>query len=202
MSTIAQTLNQIQELQSEIKKSGVESWFVRELMNFTSVVFFQYLSHVVLEESKERLGSLSQKAAKYYELAGQPELFDEFTRFSNMGQFTCIWNAYEKYLRQKYLVDYGSTKNKLINELFLDLIRRAEPLGSEKMKEEFEVMRSTRNSLHDGGVVRKSNSPCSGKFFGAAYRFYPGEPVTPLRVVEVAFVMWRHYQAFEAVSNP
>lgn len=200
MATIGSTLNQIQELQREIDEGGLEDRFVQELMNFTTIVFFQYLAHAVLDEAKDSLSSLSQAAQKYYELSAQPEVLTEFIRFSNSGQFVCIWNAYEKYLRQKYFNDFGLTEFK-INQLFDDLVDRIQPSDSAKIKEEFEVMRNTRNSLHDGGVFSEKFTPWSGSFLGATYKFSPGEPVTPLRVVDVCFVMWSHYGALETAPQ-
>jgi|SRR5690554_474557 len=197
MSTIGQTLNQIQALQDEINESGAEDWFSRELMNFTTVVFFQFLPHSVLDEKKELVESSGKVAEKYYELASQPELLSEFIRFSNIGQFLCIWNAYEKYLRQKYRNHFDRNKFK-IKELFDDLIAKAKPAGLEELEEEFEVMRNTRNSLHEGGVFNRNFKSWSGRFSGVTYSFLPGEPVTPLRVADVSRIMWKHYQALEA----
>jgi hypothetical protein len=197
MPTIGDTLNQIQKLQGEIKEAGVEGLFAQDLMNFTTVVFFQYLPHAVLDEEKQSFDPSAQMVEKYYELAAQPELLSEFVRFSNMGQFLCIWNSYEKYLRQKYLTDYGLNKFK-IKKLFEDLIARAQPEGCDEIREEFDVMRNTRNSLHDGGVFNKDFNSWSGNFCGATYEFSPGDSVDSLRIADVSRVMWKHYQAFES----
>lgn len=198
MSSISHTLDQILKLQGEIKEAGVEGWFAKELMNFTTVVFFQYLSHTVLDQEKQHLALSDQMAEKYYELAAQPELLSELVRFNNIGQFVCLWNAYEKYLRHKYHTDTGSNNSLKISKIFDGLVARAQPEGHREIREEFEVMRNTRNSLHDGGVFNRRFDSSSGKFCGTTYWFYPGEPVEPLRIADVSRVMWKHYRAFEA----
>jgi len=199
MATIQDTLNEIIKIQKEFDKVGNDNSLMKELMNFTSVIYFDYLSHAVLDHSRMIDLSKIPGSSRYYELFGQPGLLPEYIRINNIGQFSVVWNAYEKYLREKYYNDFGLKKIK-IKDLFEDLIKKTKPINELQMIEEFEVMRNTRNSLHDGGIYNSKFAPFEGVLCGNLFTFSPGNPVIPLRIMDVIKTMWSHYKAFEKMK--
>lgn len=196
MATIQDTLNEIIQIQKELDNVGNDNSLVKELINFTSVIYFDYLSHTVLDHSRMIDLSKIPGSSKYYELFGQPGLLLEYIRISNIGQFSVVWNAYEKYLREKYNNDFGLTKFK-IKDLFDDLVKKIKPINELQIIQEFEIMRNTRNSLHDGGIYNSNFAPFKGVLCDKLFTFSPGNPVVPLRIMDVIKTMWSHYKAFE-----
>ncbi len=155
MSTIADTLSEIIKIQKEFDSINNTDTFVKELMNFTTVLYFDYLSHAILDQSRHINLSSIEGIDKYYELFSKNSLLLEYIRINNIGQFSVIWNAYEKYLRQKYFNVFHSTEFN-INKIFKNIINNSNLVNKDTLLEEFEVMRNTRNSLHDGGTYNAS----------------------------------------------
>ena len=199
MATIADTLNDIQKIQKEFKISENDDSLVKDLMNFTTVIFFDYLSHSVLDNVRHFDFSQIPGGPKYFELFESDGLLLEYIRINNIGHFSVVWNAYEKYLRQKYLNEFGLSKFK-IKDLFVDLIERLKPANRGQILEEFEVMRNTRNSLHEGGIFNIKFAPFQGLLCNKLYLFSPGDPVVPLRIMDVVKTMWSHYKELENIK--
>ena len=143
MAKIQDTLNEIIEIQKEFDSVGNDNSLVKELMNITSVIYFDYLSHAVLDHSRTIDLSKIPGSSKYYELFAKPGLLSEYIRINNIGQLSAVWNAYEKYLRDKYYNEFGQKKFK-IKDLFDDLIKKIKPINDLQIVEEFEVIRNTR----------------------------------------------------------
>ena len=199
MTTISDTLKDIIKIQKEFEIIKDDLGFKKELTNFTSAIYFEYLSHAILDKSRHINLSGINGATKYYELLDNKVLLKEYIRFNNIGQFSIIWNAYEKYLRKFYLDNFDLTQFK-ISLLFQDLLNKKNPSNKDKILSEFEVMRNTRNSLHDGGIYNSSFSVFSGKINGNIYSFSPGEPVIPLRIMDVIATLWSHYKILEEIE--
>lgn len=199
MPTILDTINEIEIFQKEVVSNGTEDKFVEELMNFTTIIYFDYLSHAVLDAAKNKIDLTQVKGAiKYYELYKKEGLLGEYVRIDNIGRFSVIWNTYEKYLRNKHL-DIINNKSYKISEIFNDLIEKIKPDNQAILREEFDVMRHTRNSLHDGGKYSSKFTNFEGVLCGTKYKFLPGIQVMPLRVMDVVQTMWVHYKRLEAL---
>jgi DNA polymerase III alpha subunit len=54
---------------------------------------------------------------------------------------------------------------------------KIEPDNAEKIKDEFNVIRNTRNSFHNGGVYNRDFDEFKGVFLNEEYEFIPGQPV-------------------------
>lgn len=199
MATIQETLHEINQIQKEFDNVANDESLVKEFMNFTSIIYFDYLAHSVLDRSRMIDLSKITGSSKYYELFSQPEILLEYIRISNIGQFSFIWNAYEKYLRGIYKNDFGLKKFK-IKDIFDDLIKKIKPVNYLQIIEEFEVMRNSRNSLHDGGIYNSKFIPFKGVLCNKEFTFSPGNPVEPLRIMDVIKTMWNHYKAFERMK--
>jgi hypothetical protein len=63
--------------------------------------------------------------------------------------------------------------------------------------EEFEVIRNTRNSLHDGGKYNETFKAFRGRLNGTVYHFKPGVHVRPLRAMDVLKSLWQQFKAIE-----
>jgi hypothetical protein len=113
MSTIASTLKNIELLQNEINLyANISSnTFVKDLMNFTTIMYFEFSSHAALDSIKLNKYENTHFVKEYYELYSQDGLLDEFIRFKNIGHLSIIWIIYEKYLRDKYWTDWGLEKD-------------------------------------------------------------------------------------------
>ncbi|GGZ67228.1 hypothetical protein [Algibacter mikhailovii] len=194
MATIQDTLNEIEQIQEEFKLIEIESSLVDDLMGFSTSIYFDYISHAVLDQARTvDLSSISY-SKKYYELFAQKELLQTHVRFNNIGQLFVIWNAYEKYLRQKYIDVCGSTEFK-VSILFEDLTLKLDIEKREQTLEEFEVIRNTRNSLFNPKF-----KPFQGSFCGTTFYFIPGELVKPLRIMNVIRTMWEHFKRLEKIN--
>lgn len=139
-------------------------------------------------------------STKYYNLFSNEELLSEYIRINNIGQLFIVWISYEKYLRDKYRNDYGLEKFK-IKDVFDDLINKNNPKNKIQIIEEFEIIRNTRNSLHDGGIYNINFSHFKGKLCNKEYIFTPGSSVKPLRIIDVIKTIWSHYKEFEKINN-
>lgn len=200
MATIADTLNEIEKIQEEFKIIGNDESLIKELMSFTTVFYFEYLSHAVLDNSRHIDLSGVKGATKYYELFANETVLSEHVRSNNIGQLSLVWNAYEKYLRKKYFEDFNLKEFK-IKKLFDDLIDKINPANKTRILEEFEVIRNTRNSLHDGGIYSSDFAYFKGELNGNEYEFHPGAPVKPLRIMDVIKAIWSHYKDLEQIGG-
>ncbi|EAR11337.1 hypothetical protein MED297_20657 [Reinekea sp. MED297] len=199
MPTIGNALADIERFQDRLSQAGVRSWFPEQLMNFTSVLFFEFSSHALLESSRER-GAQGALFSKYIRLSENQILRDEYVRQNSIGHLFVVWIFYEKYLRDKYFEITGRTEFK-ISKLFKKLINALELENFEVIYSEFEVIRNTRNSLHDGGCYNRTFSYFEADFKDTTYVFEPGEQVVPLRVMDVCDVMYSHYLKLERLKE-
>jgi len=191
MTSIGQTMKEIESFQSEILKVEYDDDFQFRLVNITTIIYFDYLSHSILYQAKNLNLSSIKEAEKYYKLYSQKHLLQEQIRINAVGLFFNLWLEYERFLRRKLTSIKGEDKFKIsstFNEL-LNLIP-LEKRGS--VENEFEVIRITRNSLHDGGIY-KLDKPYKGKIGHQTYIFVKNHPVIPIRNLDVVKTIWKHF---------
>lgn len=200
MSTILDTLKEIEELQVEIEKhiERKKDNLIIGLINFTTVMYFEFSAHAILNDIKNHNFSYVNFANKYFRLNSDENLLNEFIRYMNIGHLFIIWQEYEKYLRSKFVEKFGHDEFK-ITEIFRKLMNEMKLKDGSKIKEEFEVIRLTRNNLHNGGVYNKIFSPYKGTLKGVEYKFIPGKNVTPIRIMDIIKSIWFHYKSFENI---
>ena len=199
MSTIADALNDIQAIQHEIQQTLGESAFVddfiRELFEFTTARFFDLCAHVVLDTLRDPIRAFRHPYAdKYYSLYNQPPILNAQILWSNHSGLFSLWNMFERFVKKS--TEFMGLDDKIsLDRRYKNVLRDRDVQGAEYQRifEEFEVMRITRNSLHEGGVYRGSKAR-QYRFRGELYLFDPGRPVKPLRLVDVVQTMWEHYQ--------
>ena len=190
----------IQKLQGEMSSRRIEGkaladdTFVTELMNFTTVHFFELLSHATLDALRTRIEPVHRPYAdKYYAMYRQDGVLQELVRFNNISGTFVLWNILEKYIDKMHTELAGAPESRL-KERYKRILR---DIGVDKrrydeMINEFDLIRLTRNSLHGGGVFRNRNL-FTGTLKGKKYLLTPGKPVTPLRLMDVAETMWNHF---------
>ena len=200
MATIADTLNDIQKLQDAMSvkihdcRELADTVFVRDLMNFTTIYFFSLLSHATLNALKDRILSIRHSYAdKYYSMYKQRGLLQELIRLDNISGMFVLWNIFEQYVNgtraalpedpERYLE--GRYK-KILRQIGID-----QPTY-DVMINEFNLIRLTRNSLHGGGVYRNSTR-FSYSLNGRNYLLETGKKVTPIRLMDIAGTLWKHF---------
>lgn len=193
------TLIDIEKLQSEIdsllKKSGLkQNRFVEDIMNFTTVYYFELLSHSSLEVIKNRsLIPPDKMIKKYFSLFRQKMVLQEYIRWQNIGGLFIIWNIFEKMVRELHR-DIPNASEKPLGDSYKDILkyRKLDNKQYSKMLDELNAIRLTRNSLHQGGIY-KFPKKREYKLAGESYKFEQGKEVKPIRLLTVLRVMWDHY---------
>ena len=202
MTNIADTLNDIQKLQDSMSerindcRELSESRFISDLMNFTTVYFFSLLSHATLDALRDRLLPIRHPYAdKYYSMYEQKGLLQELIRFDNISGVFLLWNIFEKYIDRTRTALPGSPERHLEDRYK----RILQHIGIDQtsygaMVSEFNLIRLTRNSLHGGGIYRNSRK-LSYRLCGKDYLLEMGKNVTPIRLMDIADTIWKHFVA-------
>lgn len=204
MATIADTLNDIQKLQNEVfsyckNHEELENCaFVRDLMNFTTIHFFQLLAHTTLDSVRDNIRPLRHPyAEKYYSLYEQDSILEEFIRFDNISGMFILWNLFERYVDTKRaaLPKDEESALEVRYKAILRYIAVNQPTYN-AMINEFNLIRLTRNSLHNGGIYRYKK-PRHFVLKGKKYELNCGIEVTPLRLMDIAETIWKHFVIIE-----
>ena len=200
MATIADTLNDIQKLQEamSVKIHGcmkpADTEFIRSLTNFTTIYFFGLLSQATLDALKDRISSIRHSYAdKYYSMYKQRGLLEELIRLDNVSGMFVLWNIFEQYVDGTRAALPGDPERSLEGryKTILRQIGIDQPTYDAMIKE-FNLIRLTRNSLHGGGVYRNSKR-FSCVLNGTNYLLETGKAVTPIRLMDIAGAMWKHF---------
>ena len=188
MATISDTLKEIEKLQNEIN-TYEDNEFTINLMNITTVIYQDYLAHMIsldaIKSSKLKGGYLK----KYNGIKSQDPNYTVWIRLNNIANIFMVWAHYEWYLREKN--EKLNLKEQMnISKVFEQICNHQGISDNSVIKEEFEVIKNTRNSLHDKGKYNLKFTKKSGVLCGKVYNFLPNQVVEPLRVLDVISVMW------------
>ena len=207
MATIADTLNDIQKLQEEISSKRMESkecsnsTFTRDLMNFTTICFFELLAHTTLDALRSQLEPIRHPYAdKYYSMYKESGVLQELIRLNNISGIFVLWNIFEQHI-DKVRTKLSGEPERNLEDRYKKILR---DIGVDKrrydtMINEFNLIRLTRNSLHGGGLYRKKNER-NFTLKGRKYTLKPGEAVSPLRIMDVAETMWEHFVVIAEIT--
>ena len=199
MATVMTTIIEIEYLQNEIeallkKGSLQQNKFIEDIMNFTTVYYFELLSHGSLESIKNRsLIPHNKMIKKYFSLFNQKMVLQEYIRWQNIGGLFIIWNIFEKMVRTLHQkITKGAEKS--LEDSYKEILKHRKLNNKQytEMLEEFNAIRLTRNSLHKGGIYKFSKKK-ENKLAGELYKFEQGKEVKPIRLMTVIRVMWNHY---------
>ncbi len=200
MAKIADTLNDIQKLQDTMsdkiddRMGFSDSGFIRDLMTFTTIYLFSLLSHATLDVLKDRiLPSRHPYADKYYSMYKQRGLLQELIRLDNITGVFLLWNIFEKYIDSTRATLPGNPERTL-EDRYKRILRHIgiDQPTYDAMVNEFNLIRLTRNSLHGGGIYRNSRK-FSYKLKGRDYFLEMGKEVTPIRIMDIAETIWKHF---------
>ena len=206
MSTIADTLNDIQRIQAEMQAAlenrqiDLYDKFIQEVFSFTTAYFFQLCSHTVLDTLRSAVAAQDHPYAdKYYSLFDQPGVMDSYISWSNHSGLLSLWNIFERYIEQK-TESLGLSTGRKLDQRYKSVLRER-CVGDPKYQwavAEFELIRLTRNSLHSGGIYTLSK-PRHGTICGITYSLEPGKPVRPIRLLDIVRTVWEHYKLIEGL---
>ncbi len=199
MATIKVTLIEIEKLQNEIdtllkKGSLQQDKFIEDILNFTTVYSFELLSHSSLEAIKNTsLISSDKMIRKYFLLFKQKMVLQEYIRWQNIGGLFITWNIFEKMVRALHQ-KISKTSEKSLEDSYKKILKYSKLNDKQysEMIEEFNAIRLTRNSLHQGGVYKFPEKK-EYKLAGEVYKFEQGKEVKPIRLMTTIRVMWNHY---------
>ena len=202
MAKIADTLNDIQKLQDLMServndcRELSDGRFIRDLMNFTTVYFFSLLSHATLDALRDRLSPFPHPyAEKYYSMYKQNGLLQEFIRLDNISGVFVLWNIFEQYIDRTRAGLPGNPERNLEDRYKRILLQIGiDQTAYGAMVNEFNLIRLTRNSLHGGGAYRNSRK-FSYRLCGKDYLLEMGKNVTPIRLMDIAETIWKHFVA-------
>lgn len=200
MATVADTLNDIQRFQNEVssKKMEYETWagstLPRDLMNFTTIYFFDLLAHATLDALRSQPEAIRHPYAdKYYSMYREQGLLQELVRKDNVSGMFVLWNMFERHVDQMR-ANFAGNPERTLEERYKSILREygIEKRVYDRIISEFNLIRLTRNSLHAGGIFRNRRA-YSFTLKGRTYSLRPGEAVTPLRLMDVIETMWKHF---------
>lgn len=208
MATIADTLNDIQKLQADMSSEFEEriefanSEFVRDLMSFTTTYFFGLLSHATLDALRTHLAPIRHRyAEKYYSMYREGGLLQELIRWDNVSGTFVLWNIFERQIDRTRGLMPGKPERTL-QDRYKAILRRLDidARTYERIVNEFNLIRLTRNSLHGGGIYRNSRT-LSYTLCGKSYTLETGRQVTPIRLLDAAQTMWEHFLTMTDAST-
>ena len=206
MSTIADTLNDIQKIQQEMQAGledeaiGQTDEFIREALEFTTVYFFQLCAHTVLETLRGPVAAQNHPyAEKYYSLFDQAGVLERYVYWSHHAGILSFWNIFERYIKRK-AESMRLNATLPLDRCYKDVLieRGVENPTYQWTIDEFELIRLTRNSLHSGGIYTRTKAR-HGSVCGIRYSLEPGQPVRPIRLLDVVRTAWEHYRLIEGL---
>lgn len=200
MTTIAQTLLDIENLQQDVDKylSRGEiqpSRFIDDMINITQAYHFDLLAHSILDTAKTKLAGTSDfLVSNYYALSDQSNIHEEYIRLLNIGGLFRVWNLFESFIRKTHESMFEGAEIKNIKGAYREILqnKNIDNHAIGRMIGEFNVIRFIRDVLHQGGVYL---NPKTRTFVlgGETYKLERGKPVKPIRLMTVIHVIWRHY---------
>lgn len=206
MSTIADTLNDIQNIQLEMQAGledgaiGPHDEFIRDVCSFTTAYFFQLCAHAVLDALRDPVAAQGDPYSdKYYSLFDQAGVLDSYIYWSHHSGLLSLWNIFERYIKRKAEV-LGLSAAGPLDRCYKTVLnqRGVENPTYQWAIEEFELIRLTRNSLHSGGIYTLAKAR-HGSVCGIPYSLEPGQRARPIRLLDVVRTVWEHYRLIEGL---
>ena len=202
MTTIAQTLLDIESLQKDIDdRLGREELqpdpFIDDIIRITQAYQFDLLAHSSLDTVKAELADTSNfLVLNYYTLSDQADIHKEYIRLLNIGGLFMAWNIFENFIRKTYARMFDGSDVNRLQDAYKDILQKhqIDDRTAGRMIGEFNVIRFVRSVLYQGGVYLNPNTRKFG-IAGETYTLEKGKPVKPIRLMTVISVIWNHYLA-------
>jgi hypothetical protein len=207
MTTIAQTLLDIEKVQQDIQRqlsSGKlqQSKFIEDIMNIIAVYHFDLLAHTSLDDSKTELSNTSNPfLVKYRSLSRKDGMHKEYIRWLNIGGVFVVCNIFEKFVRETHGQLFKNVKIKHLKDAYEHILQSKNidnpTLG--RMVREFSLIRFIRNSFYHGDKYRNPKT-ITFVFGSETYELEEGESVKPIRLMTAITIFWQHYSTI--MSSP
>jgi hypothetical protein len=202
MATILNTLKEIPRLHTEIQQElessdPLDPDFLRDLMNFTSVYYFDLLAHACMDALRKQVNTLQCSGfQKYFELSSQEEMLHEYIRWQNIGGLFSVWAMFERFILRQHGQISGKNPGDVqtAHQKVLDR-KRFKRKRTKEILHLFAGIRRTRNTLHENGIYsNEDGTSFSFEILEEPFTLEPGKPVKPIRLLSVIRVMWDHYK--------
>ena len=200
MTTIAQTLLDIENLQQDIdgylSRGEIQhSHFIDGMVNVTQAYHFDLLAHSILATAKTKLASGSDVlVSNYYALLDQADIHEGYIRFLNIGGLFTVWSLFENFIKKTHENMFEGLKLENIKDAYKDVLhgKKVDRHDIGRMIGEFNVIRFIRHVLYQDGVYLnpKTRTFVLGQ---ETYTLKKNEPIKPIRLMTVIDVIWRHY---------
>ena len=124
MTTIAQTLLDIEKVQQDIKRQldngkVQSSKFIEDIMNIIGVYHFDLLAHSSLDAAKTELSNTSNPfLLKYRSLSQKDGMHNEYIRWLNIGGVFVVCNIFEKFVRETHGQLFKDVKIKYLRDAY------------------------------------------------------------------------------------
>jgi len=200
MTTIAQTLLDIEKVQQDIKRQldngkVQSSKFIEDIMNIIGVYHFDLLAHSSLDAAKTELSNISNPfLLKYRSLSRKEGMHDEYIRWLNIGGVFIVCNIFEKFVRETHGQIFKDEKIKHFNDAYKHILqsKNIDNPTLSRMVREFSLIRFIRNSFYHGDT---HTNPKTRTFIlgGETYELEEGKSVKPIRLMTAITIFWQHY---------
>ena len=206
MTTIAQTLFDIEKVQQDIKRQldngkVQPSTFIEDIINIIHVYHFDLLAHSSLDTAKTELSNVSNPfLVKYRSLSRKDGMHKEYIRWLNIGGLFVVCNIFEKFVRETHGHIFKDVKIKHLKDAYEHILQSKNinnPTLS-RMVREFSLIRFIRNSFYHGDTYM---NPKTIKFTlgDDKYELEEGKPVKPMRLMTAIAIFWRHYSTIMSI---
>jgi hypothetical protein len=207
MTTIAQTLLDIEKVQQDIQRqlsSGKLqlSTFIEDIINIIDVYHFDLLAHSSLDAAKTELSKTPNPfLVKYRSLSRKEGTHKEYIRWLNIGGVFVVCNIFEKFVRETHGQLFKDVKIKHLKDAYEHILqsKNIDNPTLSRMVREFSLIRFIRNSFYHGDTYTNPKT-ITFVFGGETYELEEGKPVKPIRLMTAITIFWQHYSTI--MSNP
>ena len=209
MTTIAQTLTDIEQLQAEIAAyvdgdPSAGTAFVDEIRRLLTVYYFDLLAHSSLDTARADLKTRTTAnpfVGKYFDLSDNSKVLEDYIRWLNTGGLFIAWDIYEKFVRERYTRIFNESQLPPLKDAYRSILVH-QGLGKStaaRILVEFSLLRFVRSTFRrqESYLNRQTREFDLG---GEAYVLEAGQPVKQIRLMTVIQLIWRHYRALQFQS--
>jgi len=206
MTTIAQTLFDIEKVQQDIKRQldngkVQPSTFIEDIINIIHVYYFDLLAHSSLDTAKTELSKVSNPfLVKYRSLSRRDGMHKEYILWLNIGGLFVVCNIFEKFVRETHGHLFKDDKIQHLKDAYEHILqsKNIDNPTLHRMVREFSLIRFIRNSFHH---VDTYMNPKTIKFAlgDDKYELKEGKSVKPMRLMTAIAIFWHHYSTIMSI---
>jgi hypothetical protein len=207
MTTIAQTLFDIEKVKQDIKRKldngkVQPSTFIEDIINIIHVYHFDLLAHSTLDTAKTELSNVSNPfLVKYRSLSRKDGMHKEYIRWLNIGGLFVVCNIFEKFVRETHGQIFKDDKIKHLKDAYEHILqnKNIDNHTLRRMVKEFSLIRFIRNSFYhvDTYMSPKTRTFALGD---DKYGLEEGKPVKPMRLMTAIAIFWQHYSKIMSIE--